>query len=78
MNDPMPTIQGRVNYISFRKGYYNVLFVPFQSDVQLVIARNLTYAEAKKLHDDLNDALDDARDRFYAEGDLRAERTKEE
>lgn len=65
-----PSIAGRFNYQSFRKGFYNLIYVPFKESVQIVIARNLTLEEARSLHAELNNALNKLREDFYEEEEI--------
>ena len=69
MSELTPEITGRFNYISFRKGLYSVLFLPYSSTVAITIARNLTYEEMKSLRDTLNKTLDAIREDFFVDDD---------
>lgn len=60
-----PAVMGRFNFISFRKGFYNVLFVPYQSGVNITIAKNLTFEEMDLLKNKLNKILEEVREQFY-------------
>lgn len=62
-----PAIMGRFNYQAFRKDLFNVIFVPYNSEVQIVIARNLTMEEKNEMVQKLNDVLYTARANFFDE-----------
>lgn len=60
-----PTISGKFSYQGFRKGLYNIVYTPYDSDVQLVVARNLTFEEQKETCIKLNRVLEELREGFF-------------
>lgn len=55
--DNTPKLLGRLNFLSYKKDSYNLLFTPYEGAACMFIARNLPRSIMEDLKDDLNAAL---------------------
>lgn len=55
-------ILGKFNYISYKPGLYDLLFIPFFGAGAVIIAKNMTWQEMDKLKGELNESLAITRD----------------
>lgn len=53
-------VTGRFNYLCYGE-YYQVLFVPFRSDICTIVARNLTREDAIELMEELNESMEETK-----------------